>query len=970
MFKIRAPGQIRVAVIFWTAQLCVLTLFGQEVSTRIYTIQDGLPQMKVSSIYKDERGYLWVGTRNGLCYFDGESFTSVDEGLLSNRIHGIDGLTTGEVAIMTSAGICLYDGVKMQTFPYEFPGVKYDFVVDGKDCIWILGHREQVLWQFSSGQYLRRDTTSSHAFMGYDKQEEAVFICQVRKILKINADDDPEVIIDQLPHGITTFVGSADQRFAVAYFEEQNIILAHIEGNNLVPVATIENGRRKDVVPNQIWIVRNSQFYMPAPHFNSHGTGHYFNITSAHQDADGNLWVGSDQGLALYFAPVFESYPYALLPDIWSVQEDNQGTYWFGSYGHGLFEWPSASNTPVAVPEFQNNFQAFFPGGTTDIQNNIYFPNAHGLFVLSEGSFERAIDESVFAVCHDPIRRVIISGVLGGVRIDQQGFTRPTYYRANEGVHPCDYIQAITVTSDGNYWFGSYSGLTRLWPDHDSIRQYTFENGRLPDKGIFAVCEDKTGTLWFGGDAGLMRYNQNTDSIIAVTSSVLSEQVKSLIMLDETHLLVGTKSGLFTFNTRAFREHRSLRIHPLNALGYSGIEPGFNAFYKDSKGKIWITSATTVNVLDPKELRLDGQPMSIRISYVDGLALPLAAGTHEVNLPPGQNNPIISYEAVGARRPPVTMYQYRLDDQPWSDWTQSRNMAFTDMSHGLHTFRVRPGPTDLAIDHSPVAVVRFWVDLPFYQRTWFSWMTRIAAFLLSAAIIWFYIQRRQWKRKYQRQMSEAKYLRNQLLLSELNPHFIFNVLASIQHKVLAGKPKDANRQIIQLARLIRNFLNASYKANFADQGEYEIALTEEIALLKSYIRFEQEKSDDHFTAVVTMSEECNNLDLRLPPMLIQPFVENAIKHGLLPAAQGGVLRVGFDYLEGVLTCEIEDNGVGRSSTRIHKPGEFGPHQSLGSGIVEERIAILNELGHQIHCQTTDAAQGGTRVVIRIKDEPE
>lgn len=239
--------------------------------------------------------------------------------------------------------------------------------------------------------------------------------------------------------------------------------------------------------------------------------------------------------------------------------------------------------------------------------------------------------------------------------------------------------------------------------------------------------------------------------------------------------------------------------------------------------------------------------------------------------------------------------------------------------------------------------------------------------MASLSLLWILRRRYRDRKQLEATQLKAKYFQSQLLLSELNPHFIFNVLASIQHKILTDKKEKASEYIIKLSKLMRNFLDASHRSNHLDSTmQQEIDLSKEIELLESFIEFEHEKSNHHFDYRISFDTSLTEMGLTLPPLLIQPYVENAIKHGLLPDEKRGELLVSFEYLEECLMITVMDNGIGRKKA-LSKKGRQR-RTSLGSSILEQRIALLNDLGYHITVTVKDNVPQGTIVELKIKDE--
>ena len=168
--------------------------------------------------------------------------------------------------------------------------------------------------------------------------------------------------------------------------------------------------------------------------------------------------------------------------------------------------------------------------------------------------------------------------------------------------------------------------------------------------------------------------------------------------------------------------------------------------------------------------------------------------------------------------------------------------------------------------------------------------------------------------------------------------------------------------------MIRNFLTASHHSHTSidNYRENDISLKKELDLLHSYLEFEQIKSDHHFEYHIDISPEVFTEQAFVPPMLIQPFVENAIKHGLLLSPEKGELKLKIYYLEERLCIQIEDNGVGREKAAKLKQARAG-HVSLGTVIIDQRIDLLNQLGYDLEIKVEDIDPRGTCVYILLKE---
>ncbi len=205
-----------------------------------------------------------------------------------------------------------------------------------------------------------------------------------------------------------------------------------------------------------------------------------------------------------------------------------------------------------------------------------------------------------------------------------------------------------------------------------------------------------------------------------------------------------------------------------------------------------------------------------------------------------------------------------------------------------------------------------------------------------------------------------------LLRSQMNPHFIFNSMNSIQSYISGNDSFTAMTYLSKFAQLMRNILENSRKSL--------IVLSDEIDTLELYMELERTRFKKKFDFKITIEPELPVETIYIPPMLIQPFVENSIKHGLRNKQESGLLEIEFGQNRNFITCVIKDNGIGREKAMELNMGANKPHQSLGMQVTQERLEILSkEKGVNINFEITDlkdknGGAAGMQVVINIPFE--
>jgi LytS/YehU family sensor histidine kinase len=202
------------------------------------------------------------------------------------------------------------------------------------------------------------------------------------------------------------------------------------------------------------------------------------------------------------------------------------------------------------------------------------------------------------------------------------------------------------------------------------------------------------------------------------------------------------------------------------------------------------------------------------------------------------------------------------------------------------------------------------------------------------------------------------------LRAQMNPHFIFNALNSVQQYILKGNITEANRYLSKFSRLQRQVLNHS------DQDF--IPLEKELEILNLYLELEQLRFEGSFTCQIIVNPDIDTDEIKIPPMIVQPFVENAIWHGLMPKQGERHLQITFKLLnDEMLQCTVKDNGIGREAASKIKSSTQPAHTSKGLSLVYDRLAILRQqygqvFNAQIHdLKNENGEPAGTEITLHI-----
>jgi len=233
----------------------------------------------------------------------------------------------------------------------------------------------------------------------------------------------------------------------------------------------------------------------------------------------------------------------------------------------------------------------------------------------------------------------------------------------------------------------------------------------------------------------------------------------------------------------------------------------------------------------------------------------------------------------------------------------------------------------------------------------------LIAGLLLLLLSLFFMYRSNNQRKLSNNLLALKSLR-----SQMNPHFIFNALNSVNSFIAQNNERAANRYLTEFSKLMRNVLNNSEK-DF-------ILLADEIELLELYLRLEHQRFEDKFDYKLTIDPKIKTKEFQIPPMLLQPYIENAVWHGLRYKKESGELLVSMIQKdESTVKIVISDNGIGRSNSKLLKTSNQKKQESKGMNNIKQRIAILNDMyGDTIRVSVSNLLEDGTgtKVVLLLK----
>ena len=361
-----------------------------------------------------------------------------------------------------------------------------------------------------------------------------------------------------------------------------------------------------------------------------------------------------------------------------------------------------------------------------------------------------------------------------------------------------------------------------------------------------------------------------------------------------------------------------------------------NAVFEDVEKNIFIATKNGLYLKKSKPVtrNLTLEIIDLKVNYASVDSINLNSYKDILLLNPNQNNISFLLQSVSISAPKNIEFRYKLNDI-FSPWSANNQMNFTHLNPGKYEFKVESRFKNTTISSSKI--FSFFIDSPIYKKVWFLLLCGVILCLLLAGIL--ELNSRKINRRNKQEVSALK-LENHLLTLEqkalqlqMNPHFIFNVLNGIKALGNSDNKKELNKTISQFSLLLRSVLNNSRLE--------EISLKEEIETLENYLILEQKMTSKTFK--FSFETNLNNMDseeILVPPMLLQPFIENAIKHGVSKIASKGKIRVLFEVKDHFLECTVRDNGIGFYQSQ--KENSKKNHTSVALKVTKERIENLSK----------------------------
>jgi len=974
--------------------LCfLLPASAQEPTLYNYGVEEGLPSSECYYVMQDSKGFIWICTDRGVARFDGYSFRTftVRDGLTYNVAFGAHEDPSGRIWFITMNNRpCFFYEDSIYAYPHNDvlnSGPRFLRIFSLYSDGWgntVFGTlRGGVITIDAAGKSAQWSPAKGDTLYHYFAWEDNGRLILGSKDNTLRSSGFVNADFSFFRNGRRVLTWKMPWNYGL--YKDQVIGMLRKDGTAIVRIRGIVLEVNSDSLRQADTSLTDAESFM--------------------ESKDSSLWVALPKGGIRRYAPGDElsstDYQTYLADEIvTSSCEDREGGIWLSTLSSGLFYMPAKEFTTYVSGENRNNDIAAI---TSDGGSGIYAMYPGGLLkhirknrsevALRVPSVLKSKLEMLEGIHYDPeTSRLWVTGIESyvfhlpsGKKIGQllplkHFLAHPghdhlwgLFWRGAKRIHissmqevpPVIYfpvrMHSAYIDKKGNFWAGGTDGLYIL-----ADTKFVKAGGDIPllNKRISSIAELDDGTLVLSVQGyGIALWKGGNDILPIDARHGLPSEMVNAVTIHRNTIWAATNKGVFHISREAGRP--VLRVYNTNnGLPVDEIR---NILVTDHN--VWLGTKRGVIHFDPGAVKknLSGPPIYIEKIYSDRRP-DIRPGNGEIVLQPSEQMLAIHYAGLSYRMRGKVVYRYKLEgsDPYWSTTTET-SIVLRSVHPGRYRLIIYAENEDGVLSGHPL-VISIRVLAPFTSTVWFTIL--IISGITIVLTGFFLLQIRQIKRRIHAERMSAEY-RQKSLFMQINPHFIFNILNAIQTFILQENKEGALKYLSRFARLMRS--------NLEHAGSEYIPLKDEVTAITQYLELEMLRFDNRFGYSINISASVPADEIAVPPMLIQPFVENAIRHGLLPGAgpDRGV-TVSFEMQTSYLLCRVEDNGIGRTAAR-EAAGNTTDRRSFGIDITVKRLRMIcRDVGVPFRFEIIDKDENGKKGTIvlfhlpyrRLQDIPQ
>lgn len=923
----------------------------------------GLPSNAVYALFQDKKGFVWIANDNGLTRYDGYEYKTYYSNKQTSR--------AGNQILEDQYGRIWYKNFDGNLYYVEHDSMK---ALPQRNAISNAGYgmldNMLVVKQTDSLAFYDLKTLRQLRSIAFDNTKGCGELCHDRTYYHTTKD--------------TLWTIAGDGTMKAEYMPGNGspilsgygVILARTTTDSNT-ISRLDNGKRTLLpISKKIGYIQKASY------------------------EDSVLWIMTANGLWGYdqqWKPVNNGMPYLPGKNLSCMMRDREGNYWLGSLDEGIILLPDRNTKLWTEPGTKPCVFARTPHslmvGTKESRVYKRRPGTDSFAKV----FETSPPHEIYCIATDSTESTyIIAGRTMSITNNKFEVTGKEWIASKDLIMLDRKYCAVAASGT--------SGLLKMKYDKRSAWDRTFERNKIAGIKNYAPFETTAGRgrtlafdaanaiLYMGSSTGIKKIDTNRISDVLWhhqpvyarklafynnTLYVLTQQGQLLRTENDQQLQMQqvvdsdeeimnmrrTESNLYLITSAGIRrlekEGGAFRFVYIR----SGIRPEEINDLEDDEARLMI--ATDRGVLFAEEIKnTTTHPPGFCLNSILVNGREVAADNIS-GLEYGQKDVELRYSILSYGQINRFVLQYRINDGAWQQAERNtRRLKLASMAPDKYTVGFRLVSTDKKIYEQPP--VRFVIRQPFWQQGWF-WAVCFAITGLMS-LLYYRWRTSQMRRKNEliiEKMALENHLRHSTLTAiraQMNPHFFYNALNTIQSFIFSDDKRNASTYLVKMSKLTRMILEMSDKES--------VTLEEETEALRLYLELEKIRFGTDFNYRLTIDGSVDTEMLKIPPMIVQPYVENAIKHGLLHKAGNKALAISFARTDGALAITIDDNGIGRERATELQEQRKEKHQSFSTGANSKRIDLLNRDGRRnigvVYIdKKTDGHATGTTVIITI-----
>lgn len=961
-----------------------------------FTTRDGLPSSTLYGGIQDIDGFIWFGTDVGVTRFDGKHFTnfSLSDGLSDNEILVVDQDSKGRIWFLGFNG----------TVSYYFNGKIYNSENDSL----LRGIRSDVsflnffedncgrIWFSTSNETILLYPDNRIQVLGWREFPGSAYVYD---------SDSTQIVLSYTKQSITKYFNGSIETYNANYSIYHGSYMLRLKDGSVLFQSKDGIVRQNDTI--QTLIIPRTK-YLKTEYSVKRQIGseriNYMILTP-----DNKLWLSlNGNGFYVFDYQDLRAEPFVIKnTSPGALLCDHEGNIWMGTLDNGIFmlpAWVSDSrlyNAEDGITEKkvysvsknlrgdillgQNNgkIRVISKDGKTGIRK--YFSNSNYNRISFIRHFSNEIwlgsDEGVFHIgntCRHQLLHPEYEGnysPLGSIKdltVTEKGLficgpDNLLFYAlpcTGNRKHKCQKLNtgphrnfSIHAAFDGTIWYSNVHGLFSLKGEH--IVSHGANNALLKNRiSDMLELSDSTIVLAMYG-YGLVFYRKGKVVLHLNRKDGLASNICRRLFVLNDRIYVASPEGVSIIHYAKGKVQQIKNYNTTNALPTNDV----NDVYADEE-EILIATASGLVIL--KQKNLTEKDKGVPLMRILSISMENREIDSDSNYQFDYTQNSIQFKFIGIyyKSPDEVIYRYRINEKDAWQFTQNTSIDLLSLQDGAYTFQIQAKVKDGL--WSSVESFSFRINPPIWKTNWF--IAGIILLIMAITITLIQMRFRKLKEKHREKIKLDKQingLEQQALQAMMNPHFIFNVMNSIQLFMNSNDRNAANYYLSEFARLIRMNLNLTVKGL--------VSLEEEIDYMELYLSLEKIRFGEQFSYEIILSPDIDDDETMLPPMMIQPFLENAIWHGILPLKGKGHVILSIQKAENkLLKILVIDNGVGISDDKKVSEVKADSHKSYGMALTRQRLELIEkETGTKLHIKIEKAypeeLNPGTRVELLLPD---